>query len=99
MNLIGLLAAAVTSLLAGIFLKKARLLSAASLLQAGSAFLDWLGLFAVFAAANAAIGLLAVFAIRGFTPWFVSAYDLEDILLFLFSAVQAFIFTYLYKRR
>ena len=63
-----------------------------SLVQAVGRLLDWAGLFTLFMAANLALGFLVVILFRELTPRFISMYQLESTLLFILSAVQAFVF-------
>jgi hypothetical protein len=42
-------------------------------------------------------GLLILF-VRGFTARFVSLYELQNLLLIIFSAAQAFVFHHWWKR-
>ena len=88
-----------TSILAYQIAKRFRPLSTQSLLQAVGVFLDWVGLFTLFMGANLVLGMLLILAVRGFTPRFVSLYGLEDILLLILSATQAFVVLQWCKRK
>jgi hypothetical protein len=82
----------VTSALAYLITRRQQPLPTRSLLTAFGALLDWAGLFALFTSANLAIGTVLILLIRGFTPRFVSLYELESVFLLIFSGVQAFVF-------
>jgi hypothetical protein len=69
-----------------------------SLVRSVAALLDWVGLFAVFFATNLAIGGVFILLVRGFTPRFVSLYELQNLLLLIFSAAQAFVFHHWWKQ-
>ena len=71
---------------------------AASLRAAFSAFLEFVGMFVMFFAANLGLGFLIVLLVRTFTQRFLSIYFLGNILLLILSAVQAFVFHYRRKR-
>src|SRR5262245_13822289 len=60
--------------------------------------LEWVGTFTVLLIANLAVGVLLVLLIRTFTAQFVTLYTLENILLLVFSAAQAFVFHQWWKR-
>jgi len=62
------------------------------------AFFEWTGTFSIFCAANLACGVLIISLIRTFTPRFVSVYALQNALLLILSAVQAFVFQHFWKR-
>lgn len=62
------------------------------------ALLEWVGAFALFFIANLMLGVLFVFLIRSLTPRFVALYVLQNILLLVLSAAQAFVFLYWWKR-
>jgi hypothetical protein len=83
---------AFTSVLGFAIAHRIRPLSTSSLRQAVGALLDWAGLFTLFMAANLVLGALFIFLVRAFTPRFVSLYELEDVLLLILSAAQAFVF-------
>ena len=89
---------ALTSVFAYVLINRVHPLNARLLLHAVGAFLDWIGLFALFFGANLAFGLLSILAIRGLTPRFVSLYELENFLLPILSAIQAFVFQHWWKR-
>jgi len=89
---------AVTSVVGCMMINRTRPLSTRSLLQALGSLLDWAGLFTLFTTTNLALGVLFILLIRGFTPRFVSLYELENFLLLILSAVQAFVFHQLWKR-
>ena|ERR1700733_9819651 len=63
-----------------------------SIRAAVRAFFEWVGAFTLFLTANVALGVLIILLIRGFTQRFVALYELENLLLFVLSAVQAFVF-------
>ena len=65
---------------------------AGSVFQALKALLDWAGLFAIFLAANLMLGAAAILLIRALTPRFVALYVLENLLMLILSAAQAFVF-------
>lgn len=62
-----------------------------SLAEAAGALLDWAGLFSLFFGANIALGVLFVLVVRSVTPFFVSLYLLDSVVLPILSAVQAFL--------
>jgi len=62
------------------------------------AFLECIGMFVMFLVANVVVGMLLVLILRTFTGRFVSIYVLGDLLLVIFSAVQAFVFHYRWRR-
>src|SRR5579884_1736613 len=65
---------------------------AASLKQAFRALVDWAGAFAIFLSANVALGVVLILIVRGVTQHFFALYVLEDLLLLILSAAQAFVF-------
>ena len=71
---------------------------AASLRLAFGAFLEFIGMFVLFFAANLVLGFLIVLLVRTFSQRFLSIYFLGNILLLILSAVQAFVFHYRRKR-
>jgi len=62
------------------------------------ALLEWVGTFAFFFAVNLILGVVVVFLVRTLTPRFVALYVLENLLLLVLSAAQAFVFLYWWKR-
>jgi len=62
------------------------------------AFFEWTGTFSLFFVANLASGTLILFFIRTFTPTFISLYALQNVLLLILSAAQAFVFHHVWKR-
>ena len=98
MNLLNLVLIGVTSTAAYLLANRIRQLNFTTLLQALAALLDWIGLFAVFFMANLTLGLVSILMIRGLTPRFVSLYELQNLLLLIFSAAQAFVFHHWWKR-
>jgi hypothetical protein len=88
-----------TSILGYQIAKRFRPLSAQSFFQAVGTLLDWVGLFTLFTGANLVLGMLLILAVRGFTPRFVSLYGLDDILLLILPAIQAFVFLQWCKRK
>jgi hypothetical protein len=89
---------ALTSVGGCMMINRSRRLTTRSLLQAFGSLFDWAGLFTLFTTTNLALGVLLILLIRGFTPRFVSLYELENFLLLILSAVQAFVFHQLWKR-
>ena len=87
-----------TSTVAYTILNSTRRRPSAALLQSVIALLDWIGLFAVFFTCNLALGGLLILFVRGFTTRFVSLYELQNLLLLIFSAAQAFVFHHWWKR-
>src|SRR5215469_17542123 len=69
-----------------------------SILQALKALLDWAGLFAIFLAANLIVGAAVILLIRALTPRFVALYELENLLMLVLSAAQAFVFQAWWRR-
>ena len=61
------------------------------------AFLEWVGAFTLFLTANLALGVLIILLIRGFTTRFFALYELENLLLLVLSAVQAFVFRHAFR--
>jgi hypothetical protein len=82
----------VTSIFGYGILRRVRPLSTTSLFKAIATLLEWAGLFTLFLGANLIVGLLFIFAIRTFTPRFVSLYQLESLFLLILSGAQAFVF-------
>lgn len=72
--------------------------STANLRRAFGAFLEFVGLFVLFFAANLGLGFLIVLLVRTFSLRFLSIYFLGNILLVILSGVQAFVFHYRRKR-
>ena len=71
---------------------------AGSILQALRALLDWAGMFAIFLAANLMLGAAVILMIRALTPRFVALYTLENLLMLILSAAQAFVFQAWWRR-
>jgi len=72
--------------------------AAGSILQALRALLDWAGMFAIFLAANLMLGAAVILLIRALTPRFVALYTLENLLMLILSAAQAFVFQSWWRR-
>ena len=70
----------------------------AGLHAAFGAFLEFVGMFVLFFAANLGLGFLIVLLVRAFSQRFLSIYFLGNVLLLILSAVQAFVFQYRRKR-
>jgi hypothetical protein len=70
----------------------------ASLRAAFGAFLEFVGMYVLFFAANLGLGFLIVLLVRAFSQRFLSIYFLGNVLLLILSAVQAFVFHYRRKR-
>jgi hypothetical protein len=68
------------------------------MLAAIRSFFEWTGTFSLFFVANLALGTLIVFFIRTFTPTFIALYALQNVLLLILSAAQAFVFHSVWKR-
>lgn len=83
-----------TSTLAYCAAKRVRPASVRPMKKAFLGFFEWVGSFAVFLSANLALGVLVILVVRKFTPRFVSLYELENLLLLVLSAAQAFVFRY-----
>jgi hypothetical protein len=62
------------------------------------AFLEWAGTFSIFLATNLVVGASVIFLIRTFTPRFVALYTLQNVLLLILTAAQAFVFHHWWKR-
>jgi len=60
--------------------------------EAIHALFEYAGTFSLFFTANIAFGVFIIFLIRTFTPRFVALYSLENVLLLILSAAQAFVF-------
>jgi hypothetical protein len=72
--------------------------AAGSIPQALRALLDWAGMFAIFLAANLMLGAALILLIRALTPRFVALYTLENLLMLILSATQAFVFQVWWRR-
>ena len=72
--------------------------AAGSILQALTALLDWAGMFAIFLAANLTLGGAGILLIRALTPRFVALYALDNLLILVLTAAQAFVFQAWWKR-
>jgi hypothetical protein len=83
---------AVTSTAAYLIMSRGRQLNVHALWHAFGGLLDWIGLFTLFLVANLGIGVALILLVRGFTPSFVSLYELQNLLLLVLSGVQAFVF-------
>jgi hypothetical protein len=81
-----------TSLLAYGGSNKYRARNARPLSAAVRALFDWAGVFALFLAANLALGVVVILLLRGITQRFYALYGLENFLLLILSAAQAFVF-------
>jgi hypothetical protein len=77
--------------------RKIRGVGARPLHEAFRAFFEWIGTFTLFLAANLAVGVMVIFLVRGFTPRFVALYAVENLLLLILSAAQAFVFQYWWR--
>ena len=82
----------VTSLLAYGRFNKFRAPNARTLSAAIQALFDWAGAFALFFLANLALGAVVILLLRGITQRFYALYGLENFLLLILSAAQAFVF-------
>ena len=80
-----------TMIFAYLLANRVRPLRIQSLVTAAGTLLEWTGLCTVFLAANLALGLLLILAIRGLTPLFISVYELENLFLLILSAAEAFV--------
>jgi hypothetical protein len=89
--------ALLTSTFALIVMKRLRRPGAPSISESLRAFFEWVGAFTVFLTANVALGVLIILVIRAFTAHFVALYDLENLLLIAWSAVQAFVFRHAFR--
>jgi hypothetical protein len=87
-----------TSAVGYVILNRTRRRPFAALLQSMIALLDWIGLFAICFTCNVTLGGLLILFVRGFTARFVSLYELQNLLLIIFSAAQAFVFHHWWKR-
>jgi hypothetical protein len=56
------------------------------------ALFDWVGVFTLFLSANLALGAVVIFLLRAVTRRFFALYGLENSLLLVLSAAQAFVF-------
>jgi hypothetical protein len=70
----------------------------AKIREAIHAFFEYAGTFSLFFAANVVFGFFIILLIRTFTPLFVALYALENVLLLILSAAQAFVFHRSWKR-
>lgn len=92
------LAVAVTSGVAlGLGMRRGRL-TIPRLLHAAAGACELLGLAAIFLAANVAVGLALVLAVRWWTNIFASAYAVQDVALVGLSLLQGLVFG-LWRRR
>ena len=66
--------------------------------EAIRALFEYAGTFSLFFAANIGFGVFVIFFIRTFTSRFVALYTLENMLLLILSAAQAFVFHRSWKR-
>jgi hypothetical protein len=81
-----------TSLVAYGGSNKFRARSARPMSAAVREMFDWAGVFALFFAANLALGAVVILILRGITQRFYALYGLENFLLLILSAAQAFVF-------
>ena|SRR5262245_32827211 len=72
--------------------------SAKSMTEAIAAFFDWVGIFVIVLCANLALGVVIILMIRGLTRRFVGLYELENFVLVVLSAVQAYVVLRCWKR-
>jgi hypothetical protein len=89
---------ATTSTAAYALTRSTNLLTRRSLRQAVASLLEWAGLFVLFFGANLAVGTVLILLIRGFTPRFISIYELENVLVWILSAGQAFVIQHCWRR-
>jgi hypothetical protein len=82
----------VTSILAYSGSNRFRAQSGRPMSAAVRALFDWAGVFALFFAANLALGTVVILLLRGITQRFYALYGLENFLLLILSAAQAFVF-------
>lgn len=83
---------AVTSAAAYLIMSRWRPLNMRALRHALGGLLDWIGLFTLFLVANLGIGVVLILLVRGFTPRFISLYELQNLMVLVLSGVQAFVF-------
>jgi hypothetical protein len=88
----------VTSLVTYAGFNRLRPHNARSVPEAVRALLYWAGVFALFFAANLALGVIVIFLLRGITQRFFALYGLENFLLLILSAAQAFVFQAWWRR-
>jgi hypothetical protein len=88
-----------TSLLAYATTRYKGTLEPASLRERFWDLFEWIGAFGCFLAANLLFGLLIIIIVRSITQHFMGVYELEDPLLAVFSAAQAFVFQLWWKRK
>jgi hypothetical protein len=62
------------------------------------ALFEWAGTFSLFLVTNLVLGASIVLVVRTITPRFVSLYMLQNVLLLILSAAQAFVFHQWWKR-
>jgi hypothetical protein len=55
-------------------------------------------MFAIFLTANLMLGTAVILLIRALTPHFVALYALENLLMLVLSAAQAFVFQAWWRR-
>ena len=88
---------ALTTMIFYLAAKRLRPEPAESIAQAFRAFLDWAGLFVLFIGSNLFVGFVVILAVRGLTPRFVTVYSLENVIMLVLSAAQAFVFQMWWK--
>jgi hypothetical protein len=81
-----------TSAAAYVIISRGRQLTIDALFYALGVLIDWIGLFTLFLVANLGVGVVLILVIRGFTPRFVSLYELQSLPLLLLSGAQSFVF-------
>ena len=93
-GLIPLALVALTSLGAWLLGTRRLGLGESGLRAAGRHMLEWIGLTLVFLAANLTVGVAGVLLARALSERFVSVYLVNDQILLVLSALQAFVFAW-----
>jgi hypothetical protein len=89
---------AMTSSIAYIATKKKDRQGISNLREAIGSLFEWIGTFSIFLIANLAAGVFVILIVRTFTARFLTLYALENVLLLILSAAQAFVFHQWWKR-
>jgi hypothetical protein len=69
-----------------------------SVRQAFRDLFEWIGTSAFFIVLNVALGAAIILLVRTLTSRFIALYDLQSLLLVVFSVAQGFIFQMWWKR-
>lgn len=83
---------AITTALAYLITRRFAAVNGQSFRRALETVLECIGTCILFIGLNVALGVMLVFLIRGFTPWFIAPYVVSDLMLVVLSVVQGFVF-------